>query len=67
MISLDDAELARSWILAASPQPRERAASLRRLPPSCRLTPAELGAGAVHRVGSRLQRQFLRTVSDPAE
>jgi hypothetical protein len=62
-----DAELAALLDLAAPLQPRERARFLEAIAAELRAHPGELGAGAVHRVGSRLQRQFLRTVSGPAE
>jgi hypothetical protein len=66
MISLDDDEMAALLDLAPL-QPRERARFLEAIAAELQAHPGELGPGAVHRVGSRLQRQFLRTVSVPAE
>ena len=65
MISLDDDEMAALLALAAPLQPRERVRFLQAL--AAELQGSEIGAGTVHRVASRLQRHFLRTVSGPAE
>jgi hypothetical protein len=65
MISLDDPEMAAVMALAQPLQPRERTRFLQAIEVELQALGGAVGAGTVHRVESRLQRQFLRTPHGP--
>ena len=67
MIALTDEGMAAVLELAAALDPKERSRFLEAIAAELKAHPGDIGAGPVHRVGARLQQQFLRSVTGPAE
>ena len=66
-LGLDAEGLDALMTLAAALRPKDRPPFLKALAAELQTHPGEIGAGAIHRVGRQLQRQFLRNVTGAAD